>query len=53
MDDWVTTQFDGEPLLVTMRLDVPNGTSITARIHNDERRVADMRSHGWVESVDE
>jgi hypothetical protein len=53
MDDWVSTQFDGEPLLVTMRLDAPNGTSITGQIHNDDRRLADMRSHGWVEALDE
>jgi hypothetical protein len=49
MDDWVSAQFDGEPLLVTMRLRAPNGTSLAIQIHNDDWRLADMRSRGWAE----
>jgi len=52
MDELVSTQFEGQPLFVTVRLDAPDGRRVTARVYNDHAQLAKLRSHGWVEADD-
>jgi len=51
MDDFVADEFGGEPLVVTMRLGLPDGGTIDAVVHNDETVLGEMRDRGWMESA--
>jgi len=48
MDDFVD-QFAGEPLVATMRLGLPDGSTIDAVVHNDVTVLGEMRDRGWIE----
>jgi hypothetical protein len=53
MHEFVSAESDGERMVITLRRDLPSGTSITTWIHNDAERLAELLAQGWIETPDE
>lgn len=53
MQELVADQFAGEPLFVTLRLDLKRGADVRMRVHNDRDLLARLSAQGWVECPDE
>jgi hypothetical protein len=53
MDEFVSQQSDGQPMTITLRRDLPSGTSVTTWIHNDAKRLDELLAQGWIETADD
>lgn len=50
LDEMVGSEFDGEPLRVTMSLTLRGGFTVTTQVYNDQHQLEAMLADGWVET---